>query len=162
MFPKVADTRHGVVPGARLLPYLLDMTDEDYNSLIRNPATGKPYPEGFMPELFDPTKGGGVAGRGVPGVVWRTLGVQFDQCVGNCEKASVGHSYVCTYWSPALPLFHCNCTCFTAVCECGEGLTGRDIPDLFYSVHFSCLQVCLFGNELGYICWSSRDSELRV
>lgn len=109
MFPKVADTRHGIAPGTRLLPQFRDMSDTDYNNLIRNPKTGKPYPEGFMPELYDPTKGGGVAGRGVPGVVWHTLGVQYDQCVGN-------------------------------LCECGSGLTGRNIPDLFYSVHFSCLQ----------------------
>jgi hypothetical protein len=83
MFPKVADTRHGIAIGTRLLPQFKDMSDTEYNDLIRDPKTGKPYPEGFRPELFDPTKGGGVLGRGVPGVVWRSLGVQYDQCVGN-------------------------------------------------------------------------------
>jgi hypothetical protein len=93
MFPKVADTRHGIVPGTRLLPQFMEMSDVDYNNLIRNPKTGKPYPEGFMPELYDPTKGGGVQGRGVPGVVWRTLNVLYDQCVGNCET-SLSISYL--------------------------------------------------------------------
>ena len=46
------------------------MDNASFEALIRNPATGKPYPEGFMPELYDPTKGGGVLGTGVPGVVW--------------------------------------------------------------------------------------------
>ena len=70
MFPKVADIRHGIVPGARLLPQFASMDNESYNNLIRNPKTNQPYPEGFMPELYDPKQGGGVNGRGVPGVVW--------------------------------------------------------------------------------------------
>lgn len=82
-FPKVADTRHGYVPGLRLLPHYSYMDNATFNNEIRHSITKEIMPEGFRPELFDPTKGGGVAGRGVPGVVWHCLGVQYDQCIGN-------------------------------------------------------------------------------
>lgn len=65
-----------------------------------------------------------------------SLGVQYDQCVGNCKPPtfcllrSLSHH-------PPRPL---HAPPAAPVCECGSGLTGRDIPDLFYSVHFSCLQ----------------------
>lgn len=35
MFPKVADIRHGIVPGARLLPQFAEMDNESYNALSR-------------------------------------------------------------------------------------------------------------------------------
>ena len=102
---QVADIRHGIVTGVRLLPQYAEMDNESFANLsewgavaeasppvwqlplllllllrthraflfslaVRNPSTGKPYPEGFMPELYNPKEGGGVLGRGVPGVVW--------------------------------------------------------------------------------------------
>jgi hypothetical protein len=108
-FPKVADTRHGYVPDLRLLPRYRDMDDKTFARHTTHSITGEVMKEGFIPELYDPKKGGGVAGRGVPGVVWHSLGVRYDQCVGN-------------------------------ICECGS-IKDRDTPDIFYSIHFSCMQV---------------------
>ena len=105
----------------------------------RDSITGEQLVEGFRPELVDPTKGGGVAGRGIPGLVWHALDVRYDQCVGSGawglavrppSSVFLAHSCVCPLMPATAP----------AVCEC-FGVRGRDIPDLSFSMHFSCMQV---------------------
>lgn len=46
------------------------MDDRTFAAHTTHRVTREQMKEGFMPELYDPTKGGGVLGRGVPGVVW--------------------------------------------------------------------------------------------
>ncbi len=82
-FPKLADSRHGYVKGLRYLPMYAAMDNATFKQAIRDASTGGTLQEGFIPELYDPTKGGGVQGRGVPGVVWHALDIRYDQCVGN-------------------------------------------------------------------------------
>lgn len=118
-----------------------------------------------MPELYDPTKGGGVLGRGVPGVVWRTyvgrgllagglllpahraLPTAVLALQARCAIRSVCRK-LWVLCGPLLSVSWSNHHRSSAhppcpVCECGAGLTGRDIPHISYSVHFSCLQVRL-------------------
>ena len=76
---QVADKRHGYVKGLRMLPHYANMDNETFADQTRDKVTGEQLLEGFRPELFDPTKGGGVLGRGVPGVVWHCLDVRYDQ-----------------------------------------------------------------------------------
>jgi hypothetical protein len=108
-FPKVADKRHGFVPGLRLLPRYRNMSDSQFDQVVRHPHTGAVMLEGFQESLYNASRGGGAGGRGPPGVVWRSLGVQYDQMVGH-------------------------------LCQCGVMTAGFDDPELFYTVHFSCLQ----------------------
>jgi hypothetical protein len=82
---QVADRRHGYVKGLRLWPLYRDMDNATFTAAIRDSFTGKEWREGFIPELLDSTRGGGVLGRGVPGVVWHALDVRYDQCVGSGE-----------------------------------------------------------------------------
>ena len=82
-FPKVADRRHGYVAGLRFLPFFAGMNDSTFADHTRDRSTGQQLQEGFIPSLYDPARGGGVGGRGVPGVVWRALDVRYDQCVGS-------------------------------------------------------------------------------
>ena len=62
-----------------MLPHYANMDNETFADQTRDKVTGEQLLEGFRPELFDPTKGGGVLGRGVPGVVWHCLDVRYDQ-----------------------------------------------------------------------------------
>lgn len=76
---QVADSRHGYVPGLRLLPRFRDMPDALFNETVRDAATGEVLPEGFIPSRYNASRGGGLGGRGPPGVVWHALGVLYDQ-----------------------------------------------------------------------------------
>ena len=73
-FPKVADTRHGYVPDLRSLPQYRDMDDRTFAAHTTHRVTRLPMKEGFLDSQYNPAKGGGVLGRGVPGVVWHRSG----------------------------------------------------------------------------------------
>ena len=98
------------MPDLRKLPRFKNMSAVDFDNYVRHAHTGEVQPEGFVASRYNASRGGGLGGRGPPGVVWRALGVLYDQMVGH-------------------------------VCQCGRELRGFDAPDLFYTVHFSCLQV---------------------
>jgi hypothetical protein len=61
----------------------------------RDAETGLQMQEGFIPSLVDPSKGGGILGRGIPGLVWHALDVRYDQCVGNGEYAKAASLRCC-------------------------------------------------------------------
>lgn len=85
---QVADKRHGYVPDLRSLPHFRDMDEQTFKSHITHRVTGETMTEGFLPQLYDPQKGGGVLGRGVPGIVWH-------RCVRSCMAAAVIYSTHC-------------------------------------------------------------------
>ena len=94
-----------------MLPHYANMDNETFLDKIRDSVTGEQLKEGFRPELYDPTKGGGVLGRGVPGVVWHCLDVRYDQCIGNGA---------------------CRVVCVTASGASGDSDSGSKLGALFF------------------------------
>jgi hypothetical protein len=89
-WPKVADARHGFVPGLKMLPRYASMNDSEFSVATRDYFTHAPLREGYMPELRQASAPGGRTGLGLPGVVWHALDLRYDQCIGNvCECSSI-------------------------------------------------------------------------
>ena len=89
-WPKMADRRHGYVPGLRRLPAYRGLNDSEFARVIRDVRTGEALGEGFLPALHDPARPGGRLGAGIPGLEWHALSLLYGQSIGNvCECSSI-------------------------------------------------------------------------
>lgn len=89
-WPKVADRRHGYVPGLRRLPAYRNLNDSEFALATRDYNTGAQLREGFLPETHDVGRPGGRFGFGLPGLEWHALSILYDQAVGSiCECSSI-------------------------------------------------------------------------
>jgi hypothetical protein len=109
-YPKVQDTRHGYLPDLRLLPRYAALNETEFAAATRHAVSGLQLVEGFDASLYDPARGGGVLGRGPPGLVWHALGALYGATLGS------------------------TCQCGR------KGSRGMDAPGRFFTMHFTCIQ----------------------
>jgi len=137
-WPFTRDLRQGVLPGLRYIPQYRDIGENDYNRLTAFPTSGLPAPEGLLPQHANVSAERGALAMLLLSAFWvLTLFL------------SLARALLPLLARPSLPfsalqkrgIWHILDTRFDGLvgnCEC---LDNRDMPDMAFTVHFSCMAV---------------------